>query len=154
MNNFTDGVTSLKNEGAYKILAAATKLEAEGQNIVHLEIGQPDFDTPAHICEAGIQAIRAGKTQYNNPSGITSLKDEIAKSVSRQRGIKVDHSNVVVGPGAKPGLWFAVQAIVETGDEVLIPDPGFPTYTNMVKAFGGVVTTYTCIDCIDMEEIK
>lgn len=152
--DFTIGVAALKDEGAYKVLAAAQALEAQGKHVVHLEIGQPDFPTPQFICEAGIQALRQGKTQYCGPSGIAEIKEAIAKQVSTSRGIDVTAENVVVGPGAKPGMWFAVQALVREGDEVLIPDPGFPTYSNMVKAFGGVPRPFKCIHSIDVEEIK
>jgi aspartate/methionine/tyrosine aminotransferase len=130
-------VRKLKNEGAYAVLAAATALEQQGKNIVHLEIGQPDFPTPKHIIDAGVAALTGGETTYTNPSGTNDLKEAIADFVSTSRGVNVTPDQVVVGPGCKPGLFFAAQAIIEAGDEVILPDPCFPTYTNMVDVAGG-----------------
>jgi aspartate/methionine/tyrosine aminotransferase len=135
-------VRKLKNEGAYAVLAAATALEQQGKNIVHLEIGQPDFPTPKHIVEAGVAALTGGETTYSNPSGTADIKEAIAEFVSKSRGVKVTPDQVVVGPGCKPGLFFAAQAIIEAGDEVILPDPCFPTYTNMVDVAGG-----KCVMC-------
>jgi len=132
-------VAQLQNEGAYAVLAAATALEKQGKDIVHFEIGQPDYPTPKHVVDAGIEALTTGKTTYCNPSGTGDIKQAIAQHVSDTRGIDVTEDMVVVGPGCKPGLFFATMALVEKGDEVICPDPGFPTYANMIKVVGGVI---------------
>lgn len=138
---YAAGVAALEQEGAYAVLAAANALEAaSGQHVVHLEIGQPGFATPEHVCEAGMTAIRDGRTKYSSPAGIAELREAIAKRTRETRGVEVDGSSVVVGPGAKPGLFFATLALVRgKQDEVVIPDPGFPTYAAMVGVANGTV---------------
>ena len=135
--NFAQRVRSLKAEGAYQVLARAQALEAEGKDIIHLEIGEPDFPTPAHIQEAGIQAIRAGRTRYNPPSGIHELRQQVALQAGLQRGVEIGPAQVVITPGAKPDLFFPTLALVQPGDEVIYPDPGFPTYEAMIQVAGG-----------------
>lgn len=135
---FANRVTHLKPEGAYEVLALAQSLEAQGREIIHLELGEPDFRPSEAITEGGIEAIRAGKTRYTSPAGIGELREAIAESAGRQRGIEVRPSQVVVSPGAKPNLFFPVMALVEPGDEVIYPDPGFPTYAAMIGVAGGV----------------
>jgi aspartate aminotransferase len=137
MRPFTDRVTSLEPEGAYAVLARAQALEAQGKKIVHLEIGQPDFPTPEHVSAAGIQAIVDGKTKYTPPAGIPKFRELIADYAGRQRGLDLDPARVVVGTGSKPGLFFPTLALVAPGDEVLYPDPGFPTYEAMIRVAGG-----------------
>jgi len=137
-NQFTERVSHLKPEGAYAVLARAQALEAQGRNIIHLEIGQPDFPTPQHVSEAGINAIRSGKTKYTPPAGISQFREVIADYAGRQRGIKIDTGQVVVGTGSKPGLFFPTLALVSPGDEVIYPDPGFPTYEAMIRVAGGI----------------
>ena len=139
---FAAGVQALEHEGAYAVLAAANALEARtGQAVVHLEIGQPGFATPQHVTDAGVGAIRGGKTKYSSPAGIDELRDAVARRTGETRGVDVGMRNVVIGPGAKPGLFFATQAIVRgPEDEVVIPDPGFPTYKAMVQVARG-----TCV---------
>ena len=134
----SDRVSTLQNEGAYAVLAKATALEREGRDIVHLEIGQPGFPTPEHIVEAGVDAIRGGKTKYAAPDGAPSLREAIAAHVSEKRGVAVSPDEVVVGPGAKPGLFFPTLALVNPGDTVVYPDPGFPTYRAMIEVAGGI----------------
>ena len=134
----SDRVSTLQNEGAYAVLAKATALEREGRDIVHLEIGQPGFPTPEHIVEAGVDAIRGGKTKYAAPDGAPSLREAIAAHVSETRGVAVSPDEVVVGPGAKPGLFFPTLALVNPGDTVVYPDPGFPTYRAMIEVAGGI----------------
>ena len=131
-------VENLKSEGAYAVMTRAQALEADGRHIVHLEIGQPDFDTFSHISKAGIEAIQAGQTRYNPPAGIPDLRQVIAEQAGIQRNISIDTEQVVIGPGAKPGLFFPTLAIVEPGDEVIYPDPGFPTYPAMIEVAGGI----------------
>jgi aspartate aminotransferase len=135
---FTERVTPLRPEGAYAVLAQAQALEAQGQKIIHLEIGQPDFPTPANVSEAGIAAIRLGKTKYTPPAGIPQFREIIAEYAGHQRGLKIEAAQVVVGTGSKPGLFFPTLALVAPGDEVLYPDPGFPTYEAMIRVAGGI----------------
>jgi aspartate/methionine/tyrosine aminotransferase len=119
------------------MLARARNLEAAGREIIHLEIGEPDFATPEHIAEAGIRAIEEGRTRYNPPRGVGELREAIAAEASQRRGIPIRPSQVVIGPGAKPALFFPTLALVQPGDEVIYPDPGFPTYRAMIEVAGG-----------------
>ncbi len=135
---YAQRVAHLEVEGAYATLARAQALEAQGRRIVHMEIGQPDFPTPENVSAAGIQAIVEGKTRYNPPAGIRELRAAIAEHAGRQRGLTLDPAWVVVGPGSKPGLFFPTLALVEPGDEVIYPDPGFPTYEAMIRVAGGI----------------
>lgn len=136
--SFASRVASLEPEGAYAVMSRAQALEAEGRHIVHLEIGQPDIGTFPHISQAGIDAIQAGHTRYNPPAGISELRQAIAETAGKQRQIHIEPGQVVIGPGAKPGLFFPTLALVESGDEVLYPDPGFPTYRAMIEVAGGI----------------
>ncbi len=128
----------LRPEGAYQVLARAQELEAQGKHIIHLEIGEPDFVTPSHVSLAGIKAIANGQTRYNPPAGMTPLREAIAEYAGRLRGISIKPSQVVVSPGAKPNLFFPTLALVNPGDEVIYPDPGFPTYEAMIGVAGGI----------------
>ncbi len=128
----------LKPEGAYQVLAKANQLEAAGRQIIHFEIGQPDFDTFSNVSLSGIRAITEGRTRYTSPAGMPSLKEVIATDCGRRRGIQIHPDEVVVGPGAKPALFFPTLALIEPGDEVIYPDPGFPTYEAMIRVAGGV----------------
>ncbi|CAN8076403.1 unnamed protein product [Agarophyton chilense] len=138
---FAPGVLTLQNEGAYAVMAAAKELEQRtGRDVIHLEIGQPGFDTPTPIVEAGISALRNGHTRYSSPAGIAALREQIARFASETRNIPCDAHNVVVGPGAKPALFLASLALIRgVNDRVIIPDPGFPTYRAMVEVAGGTV---------------
>jgi aspartate aminotransferase len=127
----------LGTETAFSVLAKAKALEAQGREIIHLEIGEPDFDTPSHIVEAGCRALREGHTHYTPTAGIPELRAAIAEEVARSRGIAVDPAQVVVTPGGKPIMFFAILALVEAGDEVLLPNPAFPIYESMVNFVGG-----------------
>jgi len=127
----------LGTETAFSVLAKAKALEARGQDIIHLEIGEPDFDTAGHIVEAGCQALRSGETHYTPTAGIPELREAIAADVAKSRGIDVDPAQVVVTPGGKPIMFFAILALVEEGDEVLMPNPAFPIYESMVDFVGG-----------------
>jgi aspartate aminotransferase len=113
-------------------------LEAAGREIVHFEIGQPDYETFSNVSLAGIRAISEGKTRYTHPSGIPSLREVIATDVGRRRGIQISPEEVIVSPGGKPNLFFPTLALVEPGDEVIYPNPGFPTYEAMIGVAGGV----------------
>jgi aspartate/methionine/tyrosine aminotransferase len=136
--SFTRRVAGLRPEGAYEVLARASALEAQGREIIHLEIGQPDVGTFPHISLSGIRAISSGQTRYNPPLGLPALRQAIAAEAGKRRGIEVRPELVVIGPGAKPGLFFPTLALVERGDEVIYPDPGFPTYAAMIEVAGGV----------------
>ena len=127
----------LGTETAFSVLAKAKALEAEGREIIHLEIGEPDFDTPEHIVEAGCKALRNGHTHYTPTAGIPELREAIAVDVARSRGIDVGPEQVVVTPGGKPIMFFTILALVEEGDEVLLPNPAFPIYESMVNFVGG-----------------
>jgi aspartate aminotransferase len=126
----------LGTETAFSVLAKAKALEAQGREIIHLEIGEPDFDTPSHIVEAACRALRGGHTHYTPTAGIPELREAIAADVARSRGIQVDPAQVVVTPGGKPIMFFAILALVEKGDEVLVPNPSFPIYESMVNFAG------------------
>lgn len=137
---FSNRVTHLEAEGAYEVLARANHLEAQGRDIFHLEIGQPDFPTCPHVGLVGVGAIANGHTRYTPPPGIPALREAIAADVSVRRGVDVVPSEIVVGPGGKPGLFFPTLALIEPGrgDEIIYPDPGFPTYWAMIDIAGGV----------------
>jgi len=135
---YAQRTSHLKPEGAYQVLARAQALESSGKEIIHFEIGQPDFDTFPNISLAGIQAIAEGKTRYTPPAGMTSLREVVAEDISRRQGIRVHPNQVVISPGAKPNLFFPTLALVEPGDEVIYPDPGFPTYEAMIRVAGGL----------------
>ncbi len=135
--NFAHRTDHLRPEGAYQVLARAQELEAQGKDIIHLEIGEPDFATPSHVSLAGIRAIATGQTRYNPPAGLRRLREMIAEYAGKMRGIQVNMNQVVVSPGAKPNLFFPTLALVNPGDEVIYPDPGFPTYEAMIGVAGG-----------------
>lgn len=134
--NFASRIKGLGPEGAYSVMALASVLEKKGRDIIHLEIGQPDFGTFPEIIQAGKDAIDAGFTRYNPPEGYADLRETIAQ-YSQRRSILADPSQVVVAPGAKPVLLFPMLALVEPGDEVLYPDPGFPSYRSTIELAGG-----------------
>jgi len=134
---FAERVRPLRPEGAYAVLAKAQEMERQGRDIVHFEIGQPDFQTFPNIAMAGIRAIAEGKTRYNPSSGLPALREAVAEDVNDRRGLQVRPEEVVIGPGAKPLLFFSTLALVEPGDEVLYPNPGFPTYEAMIRVAGG-----------------
>lgn len=132
----------LGTETAFEVLVKARALEARGRDVVHLEVGEPDFATPDNIVAAGVRALRNGKTKYTPSAGIPELRDAIAKHVSETRGVQISPDQVVVTPGAKPIMFFAILALVEPGDEVLYPVPGFPIYESMINYCGGTPVPY------------
>lgn len=136
--DFAQRTHHLRPEGAYQVLAKAGELERAGRHIIHLEIGQPDYATFENVSNAGIEAIKTGKTRYTPPSGIPTLREALAEDAGKRRGIKVSPEEVVIGPGGKPILFFPTMAIIEPGDEVIYPNPGFPTYEAMIKVAGGI----------------
>ncbi len=123
-------------ESAFDVLVRARALEAKGRSIVHLEIGEPDFPTPAHIVEAAKQALDEGWTHYGPTQGLPDLRDAIATHISRTRGIDVGPQHVSVVPGGKPIIFFPMIALLEPGDEVIYPNPGFPIYESMIRFLG------------------
>ena len=125
------------SEGAYQVLAKAQELESQGKEIIHLEIGQPDFPTFPNVSQAGIKAIQNGFTRYTPPIGMKELREVIALDAGKRRDMDFDPDQVVVSPGAKPNLFFPTLALVEEGDEVIYPNPGFPSYKAMIKVAGG-----------------
>ena len=126
----------MRGEGAFEVLVRARELEARGRDVVHMEIGEPDFPTPPNILEAGRQALLDGYTKYGPTQGDPELRQVIAEHVSATRGIPVKESQVVVTPGAKPILFYSMLALLEPGDEVLYPNPGFPIYESVIGACG------------------
>ncbi|MCF7875898.1 aminotransferase class I/II-fold pyridoxal phosphate-dependent enzyme, partial [Candidatus Bipolaricaulota bacterium] len=139
-------VANLKPEGAYRVLDKANRLEVSGEDIVHLEIGQPDYPTFPNITLAGIKALAEGKTDYNPSQGILPLREAIADHVAETRDLEVSPSEVAVGPGAKPLLFLTTIALLEEGEEVIYPDPGFPTYESMITVAGGKPVPVNLID--------
>ncbi|MEE8103944.1 MAG: pyridoxal phosphate-dependent aminotransferase [Planctomycetota bacterium] len=139
---FAERMSRLGTETAFEVLARAKALEAQGRSICHLEIGEPDFATPEFVVAAGQEALEQGLTKYGPAAGSQELREAIAADVSRRRNVTVDPAEVVIVPGAKPILFFALLALVEEGDEVLVPDPGFPIYSSVVAMAGGVPVPY------------
>ncbi|HEX9989185.1 MAG TPA: pyridoxal phosphate-dependent aminotransferase [Chloroflexia bacterium] len=128
----------LGTETAFEVAARAKALEAEGKPIIHLEIGEPDFDTPTHVRKAAAQALEEGYTHYGPAVGLPELRKAIAEYAGKNRGLTFDPANVVVTPGAKPIMFYAIMALIEPGDEVIYPNPGFPIYESMINFLGGV----------------
>jgi len=131
-----DSLARLGTETAFSVLARARELERQGREIIHLEIGEPDFDTPVHIRDAAAAALRAGETHYCPSAGIPELREEAARYLARTRSVDVDAANVLVGTGAKPFLFFGILATCNPGDEVVYPDPGFPIYESAIRWAG------------------
>ena len=129
-------MSRLGTETAFEVLVKARALEAQGRDVVHLEIGEPDFDTPPHVITAGKQALDEGYTHYGPSAGLPELREAIAADVARSRGIDVRMSQVVVTPGAKPIMFFVIMALAQAGDEVIYPDPGFPIYESVIRFVG------------------
>jgi aspartate aminotransferase len=129
-------MSRLGTETAFEVLNKARALERQGKDIVHLEIGEPDFDTPKNVVEAGIDALRKGWTHYGPSAGLPELRQAIAEDVSRSRGVKVTNDEVVVVPGGKPIIFFTLLALADAGDEVIYPNPGFPIYESMINYAG------------------
>lgn len=135
---FSFRTNHLKPEGAYQMLAKANQMEASGREIVHFEIGEPDLATFSRISAVGIRAIGEGHTHYTSSAGLAELRKVLAEDCGIRRNIHIEPDEVVIGPGAKPALFFPTLALIETGDEVIYPNPGFPTYEAMIKLAGGI----------------
>ncbi len=149
-------VRALGTESALEILSRAKRLEAAGREIVHLEVGEPSFPTPEHVVEAGVRALRDGHTRYAPPAGLSELRGAIADSM-RARGIAAEPDQVIVTPGSKLMLYYALTTLVGPGDEVLVPDPGFPIYGSVAAFAGGTPVGYLVSPSrptgLDVEEI-
>ena len=126
----------LGTETAFEVLSRARNLEAQGKQIVHLEIGEPDFDTPSHIVDAGVQALKDGYTHYGPTPGLPQLREAISENSRKVRGLNTDPDSIVVTPGAKPIMFYVILALSEPGMEVIYPNPGFPIYESMIKFSG------------------
>ena len=129
-------MSRLGTETAFEVLARAQALEAQGRSVVHLEIGEPDFDTPVHIRQAAIEALQSGWTHYGPSAGLRELREAIARDVEKRRGLYVDPAQVVVTPGGKPILFYTMLSLLEEGDEAIYPNPGFPIYESMIDFVG------------------
>jgi aspartate aminotransferase len=130
-------MSRLGTETAFEVLNKARALERQGKSIIHLEIGEPDFDTPTNVIEAGVEALHHGWTHYGPSAGLPELRQTIADYVSRTRNVKVTPEEVVVVPGGKPIIFFTILALIDDGDEVIYPNPGFPIYESMIHYVGG-----------------
>jgi aspartate aminotransferase len=128
----------LGTESAFSVLARARELEREGRDVIHLEIGEPDFDTPAHVCEAAFEAMRSGHTHYCPSAGMAELREAAAAYLSDSRGLDIEPGRVLIANGAKPFLFFTILAVCDPGDEVIYPDPGFPIYHSAISWAGAV----------------
>jgi aspartate/methionine/tyrosine aminotransferase len=124
-------------ETAFEVLVRARALEAQGRSVIHLEIGEPDFDTPGHIVAAGQQALEEGMTHYGPGAGMPELRQAVTSYLQRWRGLDIDPQRIVITPGGKPIMFFAILALINPGDEVIYPDPGFPIYESMARFVGG-----------------
>ena len=137
MKPYADRLGRIRGEGALEVLARAMALEAQGREIIHMEIGEPDFDTPRTIVDAAKQALDDGYTHYTPAAGLTEVRQTIADYVAETRSIPVGPENVVIVPGGKPIIFYAVLALVNAGEEVVYPDPGFPAYESMIAFVSG-----------------
>jgi aspartate aminotransferase len=126
-------MSRLSGEGAFEVLERARALERQGQHVIHLEIGEPDFETSPNIVEAGVKALHDGWTHYGPTAGYPELRETIAEHVSRTRGVSISSDEVVVVPGGKPTIFFTILALADVDDEVIYPDPGFPIYESMIR---------------------
>ena len=151
-------VDALQLEGAFSVLQKARALEAQGKHIIHLEIGEPDFDTPKHVVEAGKAALDAGWTHYGPTLGYEDFRQAIASHISETRGVPVSSAEVCVVPGGKPMIFFPILALVEPGDEVILPNPSFPTYASAVRFAGATPVSIPLVEphdfSFDMQRLK
>ena len=136
MPELSNGANHIYGEAAFEVLAKAQELERQGKHILHFEIGEPDMETPDNIAKAGIQAIRDKKTHYTPSIGILELRKAVQDEVEKTRGYRPDLEQIIITPGLKPGIFFSMLAIVDPGDEVIYPDPGYPTYGSTTSFIG------------------
>lgn len=134
---FANRMSRLGTESAFEVLAKAKSLEAQGKDIIHLEIGQPDFSTPMNVCEAAFKAMKDGHTGYCPSAGLPEFREVVAQHISETRNIEIHPDEVTVTPGAKPIIFFTILALVDDEDEVIYPEPGFPVYESVIDFIGG-----------------
>ena len=159
MRGFARWMERLGTEGAFEVLMKARELERRGERVIHLEIGEPDFDTPRNVKEAGKRALDEGWTHYTSPAGILELREAIADRIMETRGVEVDPcKEVVVMPGTKPCIFASILALIDPGDEVLIPSPGYPIYESVVRFVGAKPVLIPLKEerefRLDLEELK
>src|SRR5579871_3025504 len=151
-------MSRLGTETAFEVLNKARALERQGKSVIHLEIGEPDFDTPSNVIEAGVNAMRGGWTHYGPSAGQPELRQAIAEYVSKTRGVKVTSDEVVVVPGGKPIIFFTILSLIDEGDEVIYPNPGFPIYESMINYVGGRAVPIQLREerdfALDVDELK
>lgn len=146
-----DRMSRLGTESAFDVLVKARALEAQGREVIHLEIGEPDFPTAPHIVAAGARALQEGWTHYGPSAGLPQLREAVAEDAGRRRGIRIDPAEVVITPGAKPIMFFIILALVDEGDEVIYPNPGFPIYESMIRFVGGQPRPYALRETNDFD---
>jgi aspartate/methionine/tyrosine aminotransferase len=144
--NLAERMSRIGTESAFEVLVKAKTLEQQGRHVVHLEIGQPDFPTPRHVVEAGKRALDEGWTGYGPTAGFPEFRERIAADVSRTRGVRVGADNVCVVPGGKPIMFFTMMALLEPGDEVIYPNPGFPIYESVIEFLGAVAVPMPLVE--------
>jgi len=151
-------MSRLGTESAFQVLAKAQALEAKGVEVIHLEIGEPDFNTPPNICSAASEALNKGLTHYCNSQGMIELRTEIARDIQKTRGISVNPDYIVVTPGAKPIMFYSILTLLEEGDEAIYPNPGFPIYESMINFTGATPVPIPLKEeldfSLDIDELK
>jgi len=155
---YAERMKRLGTETAFEVLVRARQLEAQGRDVVHLEIGEPDFDTPKNICDAAVKALRGGYTHYNPSAGYPEIRKIISDEINKTRGLKTNPEQVVITPGAKPIMFFTILATVDKGDEVIYPNPGFPIYESLINFIGAKAVAVPLREendfRMDVEELK
>lgn len=157
-NKFANRVKDLGTEKAFEVLSKCKKLEAEGKDIIHLQIGEPDFDTPKNIIDAGVAALRGGYTHYTPNTGLLEAKEAVVEYVKKYKNIDTTPEEVVIVPGGKPTMFFSILALVEPGDEVIYPNPGYPIYESLIRFAGGTPVPMPLVEendfSVDIEDLK
>ena len=149
---------NLSGESAYQVLSKAKQLEAQGKNIVHMEIGEPDFDTPTNIVQAAQKALADGFTHYTEAQGYRPFRQAIADYACKYKNIETNPDEIIVTPGGKPVMFYAILSLVNPGDEVIYPDPGFPIYKSLIRLAGGIPVPLSILEendfRIDLNELE
>ena len=147
MKEITQAALRIDGQPMFRVLDRARRLEAQGQDIIHLEIGDPDFGTPTNVTDAAIESLRAGHTHYTSSYGLPEFREAIRFATQRSRGFEPDLSQVLVTPGANTQIYYAVMCLVEPGMEVIVPDPGFSTYYSVIKMLGAKAVPVRLKEC-------